>query len=352
MKILFIVPYFGKLPSNFDLWLKTCQANPEFNWLIISDQDLPEYPVENVQCVYFKDIAALSKLINAKLNLKVKINSAYKFCDYRPLYGAIFEDYLDGYDFWGFCDMDVFFGRLSNFLIPEILDEYDIIQRWGHLTVVRNNEVCNRLYEKCFGYSTMEKVLNWDMNQGTDERIMPYIGQKSGLKCYYNQTWMADVAPHTFQYKMDKLGSNNYTSQIFAWESGVLYRYFLNNGHIHRDEFMYIHLQKREIEILNKVSGDFMITPNGVYNKTREVNLSDFFSDSTLKERFDVRYKQMMKRLIRMRLLDTFLKGKLVNYLIYKRYLSSLWTNMPDITVTRRETDVVEIVTEEAGMIG
>lgn len=351
MKIAFIVPYFGKLPSNFELWLKTCKANPEFNWLIMSDQDLPDNLAENVSCFYFKDIAAVNKLINAKLHLKLKINSAYKFCDFKPLYGAIFEDYLDGYDFWGFCDMDVFFGRLSNFLTPEILHEHDIIQRWGHLTIVRNNETCNRLYEKCFDYSTIEKVLNWDMSQGTDERIMPYVGQKSGLKCYYNQTWVADIAPHTFHYKIDKLGGNNYTSQIFAWESGVLYRYFLSDGHIHRDEFMYIHLQKREIEILNKVVGDFMITPNGVYNKTKDVNLSDFFCDSTLKERFDIRYKKLWRRLVKQRLSDTFLKGKLVSYLIYKRYLSELWTDIPDITITERESDAVELVIHEAGMI-
>jgi len=351
VKVVFIVPYFGKLPSNFDLWLKTCQANPEFNWLIISDQDLPVNLADNVSCFYFEDIATLSKFIFARLNLEVKINSAYKFCDFRPLYGAIFEDYLDGYDFWGFCDMDVFFGNLSNFLTPDILREYDIIQRWGHLTIVRNNQVCNRLYEKCFEYSSVENVLNWDMNQGTDERIMPYIGQKSGLKCYFNQTWIADVAPHTFQYRMDKLGSNNYTSQIFAWENGVLYRYFLSNGHIHRDEFMYIHLQKRDIDILNRVTGDFMITPNGVYSKTSDVNLSDFFCDSTLKERFDVRYKAMYKRLIRKRLIDTFLKANVIRYLVYKRYLSRLWTSVPDITVTERKSDAVELVIHEAGML-
>lgn len=352
MKIVFILPYFGKLPSNFDLWLKTCQANPEFDWLIIGDNDLPANLADNVSCFYFEDIPALAKFIQAKLNLKIKINSAYKFCDFRPLYGAIFEDYLDGYDFWGFCDMDVFFGRLSNFLTPEILNGHDIIQRWGHLTLVRNNETCNRLYEKCFDYSTIGDVLNWNMNQGTDERIMPYVGQNAGLRCYFNQTWMADVAPHTFQYRMDRLGDNNYTSQIFAWENGVLYRYFLNEGHIHRDEFMYIHLQKRDIEILNRVTGDFMITPNGIYQKTREVNLSDFFSDSRLKERFDLRYKQMFNGLVRKRVLDTILSGKIVKYLIYKRYLSNLWKHTPDITVTTREHEVAELVTHEAGVIG
>ena len=38
--------------------------------------------------------------------------------DLRPAYGVLFEEYLDGYDFWGHCDLDVLFGRIRDHLPP------------------------------------------------------------------------------------------------------------------------------------------------------------------------------------------------------------------------------------------
>lgn len=38
--------------------------------------------------------------------------SAYKFCDYKPLFGRLFQEELDGYTHWGWCDMDVIWGNI------------------------------------------------------------------------------------------------------------------------------------------------------------------------------------------------------------------------------------------------
>ena len=45
--IVFICPYFGKLPKDqMLLWLKTCQKNNSINWVVITDDktdyELPE----------------------------------------------------------------------------------------------------------------------------------------------------------------------------------------------------------------------------------------------------------------------------------------------------------------------
>ncbi|SDE43302.1 hypothetical protein SAMN04487996_10532 [Dyadobacter soli] len=352
MKVAFIIPYFGKLPSNFDLWLKTCKANPEFNWLIVGDnKELPTDLADNVTYQYFKDMDALSQLINEKLGLNIRITRPYKLCDYKGLYGAIFSEYLVDYDFWGYCDMDMFFGKISNYLTPEVLDSYDVIQRWGHLTAIRNNEAGVKLYEKCFAYSDIETVLNWPMCQGTVERIMPYVALNEGLRCYYNQAWIADLNFEKFEFEVVGLKTDNYASQVFTWENGVTYRYFLNEGRILRDEFMYVHLQKRAIDILDNVTGDFVITPNGLYSKTKEISLADFVTDSQLKVRFDKRFKKMWNRIIMKRFRDTFFKGKLFIYLTYKRYISKLWASTPDITITKREQGTWEVVSQEAGLI-
>ena len=52
--ILFICPYFGKLPiAHMKLWLLSCEKNPTINWLILTDDYTEElkYP-SNVKVVY------------------------------------------------------------------------------------------------------------------------------------------------------------------------------------------------------------------------------------------------------------------------------------------------------------
>ena len=38
-RLCFIIPYFGKLPNYFPLFLKSCKANPNFNWIVFTDDD-------------------------------------------------------------------------------------------------------------------------------------------------------------------------------------------------------------------------------------------------------------------------------------------------------------------------
>ena len=36
-KIVMILPYFGKLPNYFDLWLQSAEKNSTIDWLIYTD---------------------------------------------------------------------------------------------------------------------------------------------------------------------------------------------------------------------------------------------------------------------------------------------------------------------------
>ena len=47
--ICYIIPYFGHLPDNFNLWLISCKVNSTVNWLIYTDDKTSyDYP-ENVK---------------------------------------------------------------------------------------------------------------------------------------------------------------------------------------------------------------------------------------------------------------------------------------------------------------
>ena len=43
--IAYLVPYFGKLPVGFKMWLLSCAANETIDWILLTD-DRTEYNCE------------------------------------------------------------------------------------------------------------------------------------------------------------------------------------------------------------------------------------------------------------------------------------------------------------------
>ena len=61
-KIIYINLYFGSLPNNFQLYLKSCKYNSTVDWLIFTDDNTEyDYP-ENVK-VKYTSFDKISKLI-------------------------------------------------------------------------------------------------------------------------------------------------------------------------------------------------------------------------------------------------------------------------------------------------
>lgn len=146
-KCLFIVPYFGKLPNTFPMFLKSCLINKDFNWLIITD-DKTEYNYpQNVTRINmtFKQVI---KLFEKKLGMKIVLNNPIKLCDFKPIYGMAFEKYLKDYSFWGNCDLDLVFGKLNHFVTDEMLKKYDKIFELGHLILYKNTKSINFLFKE------------------------------------------------------------------------------------------------------------------------------------------------------------------------------------------------------------
>ena len=51
-KVAYVIPYFGKFPKGFDLFLMSCRNNPTIDWLIFTDDHTSyEYP-SNVKVYY------------------------------------------------------------------------------------------------------------------------------------------------------------------------------------------------------------------------------------------------------------------------------------------------------------
>ena len=144
--IAYIIPYFGKLPKNFPLWLLGCKCNPTVNWIILTDdKTIYDYPL-NVRVIYTSYQNVVNR-IKSHFNFEVLIDRPWRLSLFKPAYGEIFAEELQGYDFWGYCDIDLMWGNIRNFYTEDVLDHHDRVGFLGHSTLYRNNKENNARYK-------------------------------------------------------------------------------------------------------------------------------------------------------------------------------------------------------------
>ncbi len=273
MRIVIIVPYFGKLPDYFQIFLDSCAYNSEFTWLVFTD-DLSEYRYpQNVQR-YEMTFEECRRKIQSRFDFRIALSTPQKLCDYKCAYGYIFRDKIKSYDWWGHCDLDQVFGKLSSFVTEEKLRNYDKIYSLGHLTLYRNSETNNRMFMSTLcGRTRYREVFTTDKGQAFDEWLPGNINeiyQENNGNAWYDNDG-ADINPYrtslvTVHYDVQNKcyihsGINN---SIFLWKQGKLYQVYRQSGKIHQKEYPYVHLQKRAMKDMrtDKKNGVFYIIPN------------------------------------------------------------------------------------------
>lgn len=148
--IIFIIPYFGQWPFWMPFFIESCRANPDINWLLISDcPPLDALPV-NVEQRYasFADYCAW---ISQRLGFTFAPQNPYKLCDLKPAYGYLHEADVKGYDYWGFSDLDLIYGDLRGYFSAERLQRYKFFSTHerrvsGHLCLLRNEPALRELF--------------------------------------------------------------------------------------------------------------------------------------------------------------------------------------------------------------
>lgn len=235
--------YFGKLPEYFNLWLESCKRNKDIDFLVVGDNELVDLP-QNIKCIKMS-LPEMKELAQYKLGMQISLERPYKCCDFKVVYGIIFEDYLKEYDFWGHCDFDLIFGDLRKFFTDEILTTYDRILPLGHLSLYRNTAEVNNRY-KLTGSIVGDyvTVFTSDKNFAFDEWRGIYSIYKSNNLPMYDRRVFADIASVYTRFRL-ALKDKNYKHQVFYWENGKVIRAFSKKKEIYTDEFAYIHFKKR-----------------------------------------------------------------------------------------------------------
>ncbi len=281
MKICLVVPYYGVFPNYFSLFLKSCGSNTDYHWLIVSDNKDPYSYPSNVQYLELT-WDALRTLVQSKFDFPIALDKPYKLCDFKPAYGVIFSEFLTGYDFWGYCDMDLLFGDISKFISPEMLHQYDKIGIMGHLSLYRNTDEINYLFKSGVGgQQRYYDVFTNSRNMIFDEWDFPSINDiflQENKKVAVLDS-IADIYPndsyfHTVRFDIQK------RRQVFdkrnclvRWENGRVFLIWRSSGRWHKEERLYVHLQKRKMRCDELRSAErFYIVPDRFMNDDVPLN--------------------------------------------------------------------------------
>ena len=277
--ILIILVWMGPFPNYFDLWLTSAKYNPSVNWLLVTDNPIKDVP-ENVKSIRLT-FEELKEKIRGKFDFPIVLDNPYKLCDYKPAYGDIFREEIQGYDFWGWGDLDLIYGNIRSFLTEDILATHDRILMPGHLSLLRNREDLIVFYKnKAEGCQYYQDVYTTSRSCTFDEWGQPLLGKGfndlclgSGLKIY-NKMLYADI---DIKYNALKnyFGGDTKKEEYakkrvyFYFSKGRLYKRWKkgsSRGGCIKDgkrEVLYVHLQKRKMKnTLKETSDEFYIYPH------------------------------------------------------------------------------------------
>ena len=276
-----VLPYFGTFPNYFPLYLESCRRNPTVDWHIYTDSDVPyDYP-DNVY-VHKMQFADFRAKLQQSFDFPICLDSPYKLCDFKPTYGETLAEDLKDYDFWGHCDCDMIYGNIRSFMTEEILAAYPRILNSGHTILYRNIPEVNSYY-RTQTYIDYKAVLSDSKNHSFDE--WPGLSEcwrRDGKPCYGGLCFddiliMAEdfrpvqILPGGFvgPYHDQPCEAGRFARMqniSYRFHEGILDRCWVEKGQVQTEEVMYVHFQKRKMQISEGLShGDyrnFLIVPN------------------------------------------------------------------------------------------
>ncbi|WP_375138196.1 DUF6625 family protein [Stutzerimonas azotifigens] len=155
-RLVFLIPYFGQWPFWMPFFLKSVEGNPDIQWIFFSDCGVPDGLPTNV-ALRPMSFERYCDLVSQRLGIEFRPSNPYKLCDIKPALGYIHADELDGYDFWGFSDIDLVYGNLRAYFSPQRLARFDLLSTHdrrvsGHLCLLRNTPKMREAFKQVPGW--------------------------------------------------------------------------------------------------------------------------------------------------------------------------------------------------------
>lgn len=271
IRICIINVYFGTFPNYFPLWLKSAEKNPNIDFFIFSNTNYAYLP-PNVRIIH-STLNDIKQRAENALGFEVALDTPYKCCDYKAIYGLLFKEELKEYDYWGHCDLDLIWGNLEKCFIENEITRYERFFFLGHLSLYRNNDTVNN-YIKLPGAAvdyhevyTTNRICVFDEIPGT---VQIYMKHRLPM---FSEKKFADISSIYRRFRLAKPTVNgekicNYHHQVFIWKDGSVYRLYRKHRQIFLEEYAYIHFKKRpnfELNFSWQSCSSFVITDAGFF---------------------------------------------------------------------------------------
>lgn len=265
-KITFLIPYFGKLPNYFNLFLKSCEFNSEYRWVVFTDDATIRKWPNNVSRVEMT-FEEVKEKIQSKFDFQIKIPEPHKLCDYKPAYGYIFEEYIRDSEYWGHCDIDIIIGNMEKFLGEILNKDYDKLFCLGHMEIYRNTYENNRTfmlpmsgeywYKESF---SSEKTTVFDESGSGKKNIneifkaynKKFYKKDLSMNCHIVPTRLVKV---TYYEDEDIFLKEKTKDALYIYDRGNLFRLYYDRkkNKVKREDFLYMHLQLRKMKVDRKL---------------------------------------------------------------------------------------------------
>lgn len=277
--IAYIIPYFGKLPKGFELWLLTCEANPTIDWILFTDDETQYNYPKNVKVNYI-EYEQFKKRIKNHFNFSVVIDRPWKLCEFKSAYGEIFKQELKKYDFWGHCDIDLLWGDIRKFITDNILEKYEKIGFQGHSILYKNTPEVNGRYKTIVPQKVdYREIFSSKEGHCFDENGMCEIYDYLGIP-YFRETNFAHLDRFHNSFFLGHLPvEEDYKNkrQVFIWKKGKIIRYYLDKQEVKTEEFMYLHFFSSLISYKLKkidINQEYVARPHVVEEMNKNITAS------------------------------------------------------------------------------
>jgi hypothetical protein len=221
--IVILIAHFGRWPPWINFFAESCRFNRNVDWVLFSDCG----PIENaspnlrVVDVSFDDY---KRKVSHALDIRFDPEEPYKLCDIRPAFGVVHRDIIDGYDFFGFGDLDVIYGRLREFYNEQLLSLFSAISSHpervsGHLFLLRNEPALVEAFQLVQDWQTI--LSDPDHHSFDEDHFTRVLKENNGERCWFREAYSTPAAA---------------SNMLWYWNRGIL----ANEFYPHRS-FLYLH---------------------------------------------------------------------------------------------------------------
>lgn len=294
-----VIPYFGTKPGFYDAWEITALANSSVDFYVFTDiRDIKSKG--NINAVYMS-LSEFRDEIQRVFDFPVCLDSPYKLCDYKPVYGNALKKWIGGYDFWGYCDLDMLLGDLRVFFSDEILSKTDRCFANGHISLWRNNDKLNSIYK----YEEGSKGISYKEVYSSPDSF--YFDEQKGV---YSKSILNGVRFTNFPMRDPMEGEPYFVSGgtkfVVYWQDGKLYSVSETKE---REEICYAHFFRRSfnrVDIENTRSISSIKVVPGSVRINEDICDSDYLIRECSFYKFRYKANNLIKSLKRYGLYKTF----------------------------------------------